>query len=159
MTTNVTMSFEAVSLFPFALLISCMALIPIGVAAFPSPSILALILAATSSVAMSFRQVSGKMNFKMGDMIFATIRQTPMSSSTRMTPLQSPITPTSAIVSVTAFDAPSRIAPASCDKFPVKIAKSKEIMLIIENILPKIAITALLFLYISTKFKRFIYNY
>lgn len=99
------------------------------------------------------------MNFKMGDMIFATIRQTPMSSSTRMTPLQSPITPTSAIVSVTAFDAPSRIAPASCDKFPVKIAKSKEIMLIIENILPKIAITALLFLYISTKFKKFIYNY
>ena len=60
--------------------------------------------------------------------------------------LQNPMMPISARVNVTAFDAPSSMALASCDKFPVKIAKRREIMLIIEKILPKISIISFLFL-------------
>ena len=89
-------------------------------------------------MAMPFLKLVGKTNFRIGEISFAIILHTPMSSSTRMTPLHSPITPISPIVSVTALEEPSRIAPARFDKLPVNNAKIKEIRLIIEKILHKI---------------------
>ena len=112
-------SFEAVPFSLFNLSISCIALIPNGVAAFPSPIILAVIFITIAPKAFSSFAASLNINFKIGLKIFANLLVNPLFSATFITPHQKHIRPTNPIIRETVESAEDIIALDITSPFPV----------------------------------------
>lgn len=85
------------------------ALIPRGVAAFPSPSMFAIIFSEISSWAGSVSDTSGNKNFINGFKHFASLVESEESFAICIIPHQRVIVPKNVIVSSTADDADSNI--------------------------------------------------
>ena len=135
-TVKVTISFVGSSGDGFLLCIFSIAASARGVAAFPSPSILAAILAEISSAPSPELHEDGKNSLRNGLISRESLRIIPDSSNTLMTPPQRHIIPISEKVSVTASDAPSIIALPSSARFPVMSENIKDNRTIIPKVFP-----------------------
>ena len=99
------------------------AVIPSGVAAFPSPKRFAAMFIITALCASGFFSIPGKIFLAMGEIIFPAAFVIPDLSAMRIIPPHKAIDPARYIVSSTAFVQESSAAAETLFKFAVKMMK------------------------------------
>ena len=132
-TVKVIISSVAVSLFPSES--DFMAAVASGVAALPTPRILAVIAAEISGIPRPLFHASGKSGFRTGDITADNLSRNPSFSAHRITPLHRHIMPISDMVRVTAREHPDTAASESAVIFPLKRANTNETAMIMPEIL------------------------
>ncbi len=157
-TASITISSDAVPLLGFIALSFPIAANPSGVAAFPIPKILALILEEISFVAL-FLYAFGNKNFNIGDIAKEIFLIKPFFSKTFIIPHHKHITPHNVMVNSTAELALSNIDFAIISTFFKIIAKEKARILkkakIKPIILPQISFFSTLFDFLIESITRY----
>lgn len=119
-TRNMTIEFVALVFLSFSFWSSSIALMPKGVAAFDSPSILEAIFMTIALIAGCLEGRSGKKTLITGVISFPIILVRPDFSAIFIMPHQRQITPISPIVSSTAEDAPLMAAAVAASVLPLR---------------------------------------
>ena len=115
MARNSTMALLAVPLWGFSVSSSCMARMPNGVAALPSPSALAERLSTIAPMAGCSGGTSGNRRTISGRMVLAMMTRSPPASATFIRPRNRAMTPMRPMARVTELVAESIIAmPSAC---------------------------------------------
>ena len=126
MAMNVTIGLLAVSLSPFSSCSSSIALIPNGVAALFSPSMLAAIATTMAPEAGWPGGTSGNIQRSNGRSARPSVVTSPAASAMRMIPSQSVMTPTRPIEISTAVDAESTAALVTASAVPLTAATTSD---------------------------------
>ena len=114
------------------------AFIAIGVTAFETPKMLALIQAVISSVAYPFLNERGKIKTSTGFNILDSSLIIPLSFNTSIIPFQNAIIPTREMHKVTLFSHPSSTLLLTSAILPLSKANTKEVIHKTEKHLPRI---------------------
>ena len=128
-TINIIIGLESVSFLGFSFCIDSMAFKPKGVAAFPNPSIFAIIFIDISFLILLLVIKLGNKKFKIGDNNLESFLTKLLSLAIYIIPLHKQSEPKRLIERVTASFAPSKIEEFKFSKFPDKIAKENDIII------------------------------